>query len=73
MKYFFKLILAGFFVLLATSCTNMIAPHTAIKCKLNYDSCMIANTFEGPVNSHRICLAERLPVCHQLPAVKLDN
>jgi hypothetical protein len=67
MKLYVKLFLPALLVLIVTSCSNIIAPHTAIKCKLNYDSCMIANTFEGPLRSHEICLAERLPVCHQLP------
>ena len=66
MKFNFKLLLMSF-VLVFTSCSKVIPPHTAIKCKLNYDSCMIENTFEGPLRSHEICLAERLPVCHALP------
>ncbi len=67
MKFYFKLSLLSFFLLMLTSCSKIIAPHTAVKCKLNYDSCMIENTFEGPLRSHEICLAERLPVCHELP------
>jgi hypothetical protein len=66
MKLYFKLFLLGFLVLILTSCSKIVPPHTAVKCKLNYDSCMIENTFEGPLHSHEICLAERLPVCHDL-------
>ena len=67
MKHYIKLFLLVLFVLTFTSCSQAIAPHTAIKCKINYDSCMIAHTFEGPLRSHEICLAERLPVCRKLP------
>ena len=67
MKRYIKLSILVLFVLTATSCSKVIAPHTAIKCKINYDRCMIAHTFDGPLRSHEICLAERLPVCRQLP------
>ena len=67
MNQFKILFLASLTILFLSACSNTIAPHTAIKCKLNYDSCMIANTLEGPLGSHRICLAERLPACEALP------
>ena len=67
MKHYIKLSLSVLFVLTVTSCSKVIAPHTAIKCKINYDSCMIENTLEGPLRSHEICLAERLPICRELP------
>jgi hypothetical protein len=66
MKFYVKLFLLSLFALMATSCSKVVPPHTAIKCKLNYDSCMIANTLKGPLRSHEICLAERAPVCHDM-------
>ena len=66
MKFHFKLVLLTLFVLIATSCSKVVPPHTAIKCKLNYDSCMIENTFSGPLRSHEICVAEAAPACRDM-------
>ena len=66
MKFYFKLFLLTIFILITTSCSKVVAPHTAIKCKLNYDSCMIENTFSGPLRSHEICLSERAPACRDM-------
>ena len=67
MKLYVKLCLSTLLVLTASSCSKVVPPHTVIKCKVNYDRCMIKNTFKGPLRSHEICLAERLPVCRDLP------
>jgi len=67
MKFFFKLALATTMVLIVTSCSRPIPPHVAVKCKVDYDLCMVKNTFKGPLRSHKICMAKRAPACRDLP------
>ena len=66
MKTYLKFLLLSLLTLILISCSKIVPPHTAIKCKLNYDSCMIENTFSGPLRSHEICVAEGAPPCRDM-------
>ena len=63
MKFFIKPILSIVFMLLATSCSRPVPPHVAIGCKIQFDKCMVLNTFKGPLEAHEICMAKRTNRC----------
>ena len=67
MKYYTSMAFIAVLGLFLSACTNIVPPHVALECKTKYDFCMVKNTFEGPLKSHEICLAEREPACLDLP------
>ena len=68
MKISLKLLLLSSLVLMATSCSKPVPPHVAVKCKVKYEICMVKNTFKGPVEAHRTCIAQRQGACRDLPS-----
>ena len=57
------LLLVGIILLLTSSCSKVQPPHVVLHCKAKFDACMIKNTFEGPLEAHKICMRKRSRKC----------